>query len=422
MISSPIVDALIAQASPAATPYSGFRVRAGAWIVIPRSRQIPRDGLAIYNPQRLRGKLVKVLLQHGLWRAPAVYLQSAAVAEIETTFGERLGKPVTCAFYFRSPGRFTKTIILILDQSGRAIAYAKLGATEESKTALAQEGDTLDRLEHIPGLAGQIPRVIARTAWRDFPALILSAAPSRQAPKQFGSAHRAFLKHVHTATAWTGPLCESAMWKAMTERFSAIEPNLEPGWRDRYRWALLETERRAGVCAIAFGLAHRDFVPWNIYGAADSSLFVFDWELAQSQCTPGWDFFHFHLAGHAMRSNRLTCGALADLLAKAKSEGVENVRLFLLAYLADVGLFLHDRILRSPAALPNEFLSVIGHAIDWLRTDGMLESRMRENGGGSLAATPRAPAEPRSPNAPPLRVRRSFQEKFAAGIHVPGTN
>ena len=97
-----------------------------------------------------------------------------------------------------------------------------------------------------------------------------------------------------------------------------------------------------------------------------------------------------------MRSNRLACGALTDLLAKAKSEGVENVGLFLLAYLADVGLFLHDRILRSPAALPNDFLSVIGHAIDWLRTAGMLDSRMRDNGGGTLVATPRVSTATRS--------------------------
>jgi hypothetical protein len=398
MISSPIVDALVAQASSSASPYSGFRVRAGAWIVIPRSGQIPRDGLAIYNPQRLRGKLVKILLQHGLWRAPAVYLQSDAVAEIEATLGERLGKPVTCAFYFRSPGRFTKTIILILDESGRAIAYAKLGATEESKTALAHEGDMLDRLGQIPELTDQIPRVIARTAWRDFPALILSAAPSKRAPKQFGPSHRAFLKHVHAATAWAGPLHESTMWKTMTERFASIEPRLEPCWRDRYGWALLEADKRAGPGAIPFGLAHRDFVPWNIHGGTDSSLFVFDWELAQDQCTPAWDFFHFHLAGHAMRSNSLKSGALSGLLAKAKSEGIDNVELFLLAYLADVGLFLHDRILRSPAVLPNEFLSMVGCAIDWLQAGGMRRSQTRDSGGGMYVEAPRAQTEPRSPN------------------------
>jgi hypothetical protein len=380
MITSPIVDALVAHASPSARAYSGFSVRAGAWIVIPRSGKIPRDGLAIYNPQRFRGKLAKILLQHGLWPVPTVYLRNNAVVDLEATLGRHFGdRMVSCVFYFRSPGRFTKTIVLILDESGHAIAYAKLGSTEESNTALAHEGDMLDRLGRVPGLADQIPRVIARTAWRGFPVLILSAAPSRRAPKKFGSAHRAFLDHVRTATAWTGPLHESTMWKTMSERFAAIEQKLEPHWRDRYAKALLETERRAGASAITFGLAHRDFVPWNIYDGDDHRLFVFDWELALDQCTPAWDYFHFHLAGHAVRFNRLKRGTLASLLECAKREGIENADLFLLAYLADVGLFLHDRILRSPAAQPNEYLDVVGHAIDALQTErakpGATESR-----------------------------------------------
>lgn len=368
MISSPVSDILMTAPASAARPYVGLMVRTGAWIVVPWAGQIPRDGLAVYNPQKLRGMLIKALVQHGLWIPPAIGFRDDVVTEIESLLASLLGlETVQCAFYFRSPGLYSKTILLALDERGRAAAYAKLGSTPESKSAVAHEGDILERLAQIPELAEHIPRIIARTAWREFPMLVLSVGPSRRMSCKFGSAHRKFLHDLGGATACSLPLHASLMWTRMSERFAANEALLGPAWSERYAWALGEIEKRLGKSSLALGLAHRDFVPWNMQRRENGELFVFDWELAQDQCVRGWDFFHFHLAGRSMRTRRIGQRAIARLLQAAEREIAVPADGHMLAYLTDVGLFLHDRLLRSPGEQENHFLGLLESAIDSFR-------------------------------------------------------
>lgn len=368
MISSPVADILSAPSASAQRPYVGFKVRAGAWIVVPRSGRIPRDGLAIYNPQKPLGMLIKALVQRGLWLPPSVHFEDGAVTELESMLAPLLGrKSVSCAFYFRSPGLYSKTILLVLDENGGALAYAKLGATPESKAAVAHEGDVLERLARIPVLAGHVPRIIARAVWRGFPMLLVSVGPSRRMSRRFGEAHREFLSGLGAATAALHPLHKSLMWRHMTERFMACDARLDPALSNRYGWALGEVERRLGEGTLQLSLAHRDFVPWNMQRGETGELFVFDWELAQDQCVRGWDFFHFHLASGAMRSRRFGHRAAASLLDAAERDGVSPADGCLLAYLTDVGLFLRDRLLRSPAKQENRYLHLVENAIDSFR-------------------------------------------------------
>ncbi|MDE2161725.1 MAG: hypothetical protein KGJ53_01075 [Alphaproteobacteria bacterium] len=368
MISSPITDIMLESTTRNDRPFIGLSVRAGAWIVVPRARRMSCDGLAIYNPQRLKGLLAKALVQHGLWSPPTVYLRDDVVSEIEAVLADCLNhKSVSCAFYFRSPGLFSKTIILALDGNGHAVAYAKLGSTAESNKAVTHEGDVLERLARVPSLAGRIPHVIARTAWRNFPMLLLSVGPSRRPPRAFGAAHHDFLRHLKIATLDRMPLVNSLMWKTISARHSAVENSLEPSWANRYKWALTEVGERVGRGALELNLAHRDFVPWNMRRGEDNTLFVFDWELAQKQCTPGWDFFHYHLAGRLLRAIRIGRSDVVQLLQNAECRGIVPADGYFLAYLVDVGLFLHDRLLRSPATQENGFLKLVESAIESFR-------------------------------------------------------
>jgi len=360
--------------------FASLRVRAGAWILVPRSKRLPRDGLAIYNPQRLRGKLAKRLLQFVPRFAPTIYLRSDAVADLCETLRDCLGgEAVDCAFYFRSPGLFSKTIVLALDAAGRAIAYVKFGSSSETNETLAHEGEVLDRLAKAHGLSACVPQVIGRTTWRGFPAMLLSAGPSTGTSLVFGAAHRDFLEQLRSATQWSGPLHESAMWRTMTARKEALACRLEPRWRDRYDFILHQAQHDIGDATVSFGLAHRDFVPWNIRADGAGDLFVFDWELASEQCTPAWDFFHFHLAARSVRARHFDIASLLTLAARARGDGIEPAETFLNLYLADVALFLHDRLARAPAVQPNLFLESVGDAIDILRKEFFAPSR-RKNG------------------------------------------
>jgi hypothetical protein len=381
-MSSPIALTLLAETPARASPYAGLKVRTGAWIVVPRTDHIPRDGLAFYNPQRLRGRLAKRLLHYGLWFTPTIYLNDEAVSDLEAALGDCLGGiQVRCVFYFRSPGLFSKTIALALDEEGRAVAYVKLGSNVETNVTIAHEGHVLDRLAQVPDFRDRIPRVLARTVWRGFPALLLSVGPSKQLPKGFGPVHRAFLEELQRATAWRGELRNSAMWKTMIARFESVAPLKEPRWRDRYGWVLQQISERIGNAVLPFSLAHRDFVPWNIHANDDGNLFVFDWELASDQCAPAWDFFHFHLAMRAIRARRFSRAALSELVALAEADGTEAAEALLLSYLADVGLFLQERQARSPGIEPNKFLGFVEDAMDTLQAEQLRPAR---SGSGGL--------------------------------------
>jgi hypothetical protein len=391
-MSSPIALTLLAETPVRASPYAGLKVRTGAWIVVPRTDRIPRDGLAFYNPQRLRGRLAKRLLHYGLWFTPTIHLNDDAVADLEAALGDCLGGiPIRCVFYFRSPGLFSKTIALALNEEGRAVAYVKLGSNVETNVTIAHEGHVLDRLAQVPEFRDRIPRVLARTVWRGFPALLLSVGPSKQLPRGFGRVHRAFLHELQHATIWRGELRDSAMWKTMVARFESIAPLKEQRWRDRYAWVLQQISERIGGAILPFSLAHRDFVPWNIHANDDGDLFVFDWELASDQCAPAWDFFHFHLAMRAIRAQRFSRSALTELVKLAEAEGAEAGDALLLAYLADVGLFLQERQARSPGAEPNKFLGLIEDAIDTLCAD---QSRPARSASGILTRNFGLPARP----------------------------
>ena len=122
MISSPVAAALVAENDADGRCFSGLRIRAGAWIIVPRSGAVPRDGLAIYNPQRLTGMILKAAVQRGIGCHP-IYLRDDAVSELEHILSRALGgQPVNCVFYFRAPGVFSKSIILVLDEAGNALA------------------------------------------------------------------------------------------------------------------------------------------------------------------------------------------------------------------------------------------------------------------------------------------------------------
>ena len=370
MIAFPVAERLLTPDSCAARQYYGIKVRGGAWVVVPSSGEKARDGLAIYNPQSLGGMLKKALANKELWVGTHLYLRSEMLSEIEAVLEGQIGlAPLRCAFYFRSPGLFSKTIALVLDRYGRAVAFVKFGVTPDGEVALARETDALDRLASIPSLTHQVPHVIGRARWLEYPMLILSVGAPLRRSNKFEAAHEAFLRNLQGATAKRMAFRDSAMWTVMRARFAADLMASESAARERYGRALERLEERLGDAQLMMSLAHRDFVPWNMHYDRDGVLYVYDWELAQDECTPGWDFFHYHLASQTMRPSRSVRSAIEALLRDAESAGVAPARECLLAYLADIGLFLRDRSRRSPGIIENTYVPLIEKIMDTLLQD-----------------------------------------------------
>ena len=363
-----IAEALMAPESSPARPYVAFSANSGAWILVPDKGRIRSAGLALYHPQSLRGAVAKNLIASGAWRPQSRRIREETLSELKGALNGFVGEDeLHCAFYLRAPGPFAKAIVLAMDSTGRAIAYVKIAATERSARAIAHEADMLERLARVPALAGSIPRVLARATWRDYPILVLSAGPLRDAPRGFDAIHRQFLDHVSAATRTTRPLEESRMVADMRDRFYASLDVLPEQWRNRYDWALDTLAKRIGASPMSLSLAHGDFVPWNMRRNDDASLYVFDWELAKEERTAGWDTFHFHLARHAFGVGTLGgfgIDALCTLVAREDRDGAE---VLLLAYLTDVALFCQHRLIEAQATATNPFIAAASELLDALQ-------------------------------------------------------
>lgn len=363
-----IAEALIQKDSLPGRPYVAFSANSGAWILVPDAAPVRAAGLALYHPQSIRGAVAKSLIASGAWRPQSRRVNEQTLDELADTLKDHVGvRDLHCAFYLRAPGPFAKAIVLAMDKTGRAIAYAKLAATRQAAQAIAHEADVLGRLAQIPALKDSIPRVIGEASWRDYPMLILAAGPTRNPPRQFGPEHLAFLARLRDATRSTIPLSGSRMLTDMRMRFAASADALPAEWRDRHEWALGEIDRRANGASMALGLAHGDFVPWNMRCSASGSLFVYDWELAAEQRTEGWDAFHFHLARYAFGVETRSSVALPGLLALVSPGARDTAELLLLSYLSDVTLFCQHRLVEARAATNNSFISAAGAMLDALR-------------------------------------------------------
>ena len=363
-----VADALIQKDSLPGRPYVAFSANSGAWILVPDAAPVRAAGLALYHPQSFRGAVAKSLIASGAWRPQTRRVNEQTLEELADTLKDHVGvRDLHCAFYLRAPGPFAKAIVLAMDRTGRAIAYAKLAATEEAARAIAHEAAILERLARVPALGGSVPRVIGSASWRDYPMLILAAGPTRNPPRDFGPEHLAFLARLRDATQCTKPLSESRMLADMHMRYAASANALTADWRNRHEWALGEIDRRAGATSVTLGLAHGDFVPWNMRCSADGALFVYDWELAAEQRTQGWDAFHFHLARYAFAVETRSGIALPSMLALVEPAARDTAEILLLSYLADVSLFCQHRLVAARAATTNPFIAAAGAMLDALR-------------------------------------------------------
>jgi hypothetical protein len=365
--SSAIAELLLDSDKRAGGGHASFVLPSGAMLVIPRAGATRRGGLALYNPQRATGLAAKALMWTSLWPGKATKVLAGPLDELRRIFADLLGEPcVQCAFLFGATGIYSKTVIVAMDHAGRPLAYGKLATLPAAQEAVRHEASTLNRLSAVASLRGRIPRSLGQTYWRGFPLLVISAGPPARAPKRFGAMHRAVLASLRDATRTPGTLLESVMWHAMMRLLARWRSRLTPVWCDRYDWALGELERRLGPVRLDLALAHRDFVCWNTRMNSNGSLFVFDWEFSRQGSTPGWDFFHFHVALWAVLARPLDRDSIAELISTAQSEGIESADDLLLAYLTDIALFHHDAVLSEGGTAHRE-LGIAAQGIDVLR-------------------------------------------------------
>ena len=108
-------------------------------------------------------------------------------------------------------------------------------------------------------------------------------------PQEFTARHLEVLKEIAAIrTVWM-PLKQSSFWKVLKGRFREV-----PGAYHEHalQQGINAVEAWVGDALLPFHFRHGDFAPWNMK-EVNNRLFLFDWEYAAFEASPGWDLFHF---------------------------------------------------------------------------------------------------------------------------------
>jgi hypothetical protein len=287
----------------------------------PRVAARALDFITVYRPRaRLARALALLLARAGqLGRVgDRVVLARRTDSELERWLRSATTVSEVCLAI--SPGGISykrKLTIQVMAPDGRVLAFSKVADAPAARRATEQESTRLLELAAYRAVIGSIPRLIDRTTIGDTFVTLLSPGPARLAPATFGSPHWDFLQALAAQTERVLAFEHSTMWAAMRATFESLEPHLSAAWQARLATTLARLGAMLGQRVLPLHLAHRDFQPGNMRQFPTGRLFVYDWEGAQPESTPLYDFFNFNF-GYTFRRGAPRIDRLAAVLDLAR--------------------------------------------------------------------------------------------------------
>ena len=325
----------------AGRPYLRYSNQARAQWLIPVQRHARRCAAQMYTPIRLGGHVRKQLMRRGL-AGESVWVSEAwleQLAEVLEPFVE--SEHVHLVLFIASPGALSKTAILVANDSGEAVAFAKLATSEHASQALRTEHAWLRRLYDVPVLRPSVPHPLGLMRAHNATVLVTSVAPVRPGSARFGAPHLHLLGDIAQSFGGTEVYEATAEYQRLLHMSVSLDGCSDARtWRDRLERAAVRLSSDLGGRRHSIGLAHGDFTPWNTRRSRDG-LFVFDWESATPNSLPNHDFFHFHFMSELLLRNGASPRTISTWLRTAPYQN-DSTCAYLLAYLVDVSLRYHD--------------------------------------------------------------------------------
>jgi hypothetical protein len=206
---------------------------------------------------------------------------------IEAYLGARLGGPVRIGVLLGPPRANAKPVLQIFDESGRTVAFAKVGSTPLTAALVDNEAAALALLGRSSTSSFSAPDLLHHGRWHDLPVLVQSALSLSQSD----------LAPVRPPIAVMGEIAALTGTHDEVLADSAFLPANNPGpqtsWHDvdmRPFGQLHAALNTAGSCP--FGSSHGDFGPWNM-GTDGSTFQVWDWERFTVAVPVGFDAAHY---------------------------------------------------------------------------------------------------------------------------------
>ncbi len=219
----------------------------------------------------------------------------AGALPLQKYLAQALGRrEIFLAVSLGTPSAHQKPLFQVMDREGHALAYAKIGWSEDTIRIVESEAQALEKLAGKRFSSASIPRALIAEHWNGYFLLLQSGPVSEgwQPSRDLSASHLQFLSELNAIDLTKKPLQESVWWGIIQARIKALDEMGAAYDADLVRWAVEECVVRFGETNVSFGMKHGDFTPWNMV-QRDGELFVFDWEYAEGLAPLGSDLFHF---------------------------------------------------------------------------------------------------------------------------------
>ncbi len=328
------------------------------------SRRTVNSALSLYNAQSARARLAKKMLSVGAClgiaqrllpkvqfaicrKGPNVGREHTFLLEhIKKILGRR---DIIFSISLGTSGPYRKPVIQVITLDGKILGYVKVGWNEATSKLVRHETQILKTLAQSLLLSFIVPRVLHNSYWDDHFICIQSAPEviSEESPKELKVIHLGALKELATFRMKRMSLQKSHFWTTLKQRVKRVTNAYYKSVLER---GIVTLEVEIGKRFLPFHFRHGDFTPWNTKWV-EGRLFIFDWEYASEEASPGWDLFHF-LIQSMLLLHRSSIGKIYQAFQEAQTSrywverylkaldlGSEWVRPLLLAYLLDIFSF-----------------------------------------------------------------------------------
>lgn len=209
-----------------------------------------------------------------------------------TEFGKYFFKEnITLAIHLGSrPRPEVKFTGQYIDENGEVISYLKLAESISGSKLLENEIKFLKTLESYNFTCAKIPKVLFEGKLNGSTLFLMSAFNEKISyNNKFTDKHIKFVIELFEIKL------KYNLWIQSEVRSNLIEDmDFLCNYITDIDWPnVLSTLDKIFLAKeIPQGIAHRDFIPWNIK-VNKNSLYIFDWEYASENCIPFWDVFNF---------------------------------------------------------------------------------------------------------------------------------
>ncbi|HXV11538.1 MAG TPA: phosphotransferase [Burkholderiales bacterium] len=282
--------------------------------------RVQRQGIRYFVGSRLKTWYANSLLAANSL-LPAARLLPELRVPPDQRFPRAFGLPIEgsaqAAVQIGTAGPYQKASVLLMTESGDALAFAKVAMMPSADAMVHTEADWLRALETMSALVGQVPRLIARgTTPNGRHYLVTTLAPGTRTTRAFTPAHAQFLRALGRSRL-TAMDFHSAPWVAELECSARdVAAYIENTAATTLRAAFHDCRRiLRGRCG-PLVVAHGDFAPWNIR-LHDQRIFVFDWEYASRAANPLSDAINYLLIPRAVSGRGIGPRFLANAMHRA---------------------------------------------------------------------------------------------------------